>query len=200
MRNKTKIFFLTLLLLISFLSVCFINNYSSACESFAEYGIKGTITNEINKKIACSLTNDNEYHNFVTVNKNNDGSLSSLYIESSKINIIALEISSDIYETIIESNFKFGLPLGNAFGFRVLSGNGPKLKLKIMPLGATEYEIKSEFVSGGINQTLHRIKLLFTTEIVCLAPFNEKAKVIETELILAESVIIGKIPEVVVQR
>ena len=200
MRNKIKLFVFLMLILLSLLFVQFVTAYSAACETFAEQGIKGTVTNDINKLIANILINDKERKNYETINTNEDGRITSIIIETAQINAIALDIANNIYEKISEFDYNFGLPLGNAFGIRMLSGYGPKIKFRITPLGITNFDIKSEVISSGINQSLHRIRVVFTTEIVCLAPFNESIECIETELILTEYLIIGEIPQIFVQR
>ena len=55
--------------------------------------------------------------------------------------------------------------------------------------------IKSEFISQGINQTLHRLYLQIDCEISILTPFNTINESISNQLILAENIIVGEIPE-----
>ena len=48
---------------------------------------------------------------------------------------------------------------GSFTGFKLLAGKGPGIKIRITPIGNVETDLKSEFITQGINQTLHRIYL-----------------------------------------
>ncbi|MBO4501832.1 MAG: hypothetical protein J5760_06275, partial [Clostridia bacterium] len=52
------------------------------------------------------------------------------------------------------------------------------------------------FVTGGINQTVHRISVVYSVTVRCLAPFDEELTVITGETVLAETLIIGEVPEI----
>ena len=79
----------------------------------------------------------------------------------------------------------------------MLSSKGPEINVSIKPISIVEYKIKSEFIGEGINQTLHRISIVFNTVITCLAPFHESSVTIETEMVLSETLIIGKVPNTI---
>ncbi len=169
-------------------------HYTLSCEAFAETGIKGDITKDVNKTLSEKLnSNLYEYKNIVY---KQDGSISQIEINTEDINVICNEISEDIYNLICDRNRFYGIPIGNTLGSSYLSGKGPKLMVNIVPLGYVNYTINSELISGGINQTLHRISAEFTLEIRCLAPFHENKTEIKIPLVLSEILIAGPVPEV----
>ena len=47
----------------------------------------------------------------------------------------------------------------------------------------------------GINQTLHRIYLKIKCKASILTPFKSISKIVETDILLTETVILGEIPE-----
>ena len=53
----------------------------------------------------------------------------------------------------------------------------------------------SEFTESGINQTLHQIYLDINTDIDIITPFNIIGNSYQTRVLLAESIIVGKVPE-----
>lgn len=57
-----------------------------------------------------------------------------------------------------------------------------------------ETDLRSEFISQGINQTLHRVYLQVKCEASVLTPFEDISKDITNQVLLAESVIVGNIP------
>lgn len=55
--------------------------------------------------------------------------------------------------------------------------------------------MRSEFTHQGINQTLHRVYLQVVCEVSILTPFEDITEKIINQVLLAENVIIGNIPE-----
>lgn len=83
---------------------------------------------------------------------------------------------------------------GSFTGFKLLAGKGPGVKIQISPIGDVETDLKSEFTSQGINQTLHRIYLNVKCRVNILTPFQDLEKEITNQVLLAENVIVGRIP------
>lgn len=54
--------------------------------------------------------------------------------------------------------------------------------------------MKSEFSAQGINQTLHRVYLQVICEVSILTPYNNITEKITNQVLIAENVIVGKIP------
>ena len=74
-------------------------------------------------------------------------------------------------------------------------GIGPDIPIKVSLLGTVDTEIKSEFISKGINQTLHRIYVEFYCNMRVASPLKNYDKSIINQVIVAEHVIVGTIPE-----
>ena len=84
--------------------------------------------------------------------------------------------------------------MGTLTGSKFLSGRGPKVNFKITSIGNIETKLNSEFSSAGINQTLHRIYLQIKCKVEILTPFNCVDEEITNQVLLAEAVIVGNIP------
>ena len=84
---------------------------------------------------------------------------------------------------------------GSFTGLKLLSGQGPGIKITISSIGNIKTDLKSEFISKGINQTLHRVYLHVDCEVSILTPFNNINKKITNQILIAENVIVGVIPE-----
>ena len=69
------------------------------------------------------------------------------------------------------------------------------IHIKISSIGNVKTDLKSEFSSKGINQTLHRVYLLVDCEVNILTPFDNIEKRITNQVLIAENVIVGHIPE-----
>ena len=60
--------------------------------------------------------------------------------------------------------------------------------------GNLDTELKSEFVAAGINQTLHKIYLEIKCNVVILTPFETMEEQIVNQVLLAEGLIVGEVP------
>lgn len=76
-----------------------------------------------------------------------------------------------------------------------MAGRGPGVKIQISPIGNVETDLRSEFTSQGINQTIHRIYLDVKCRANILTPFKDIEKEITNQVLLIENVIVGHIPE-----
>lgn len=68
------------------------------------------------------------------------------------------------------------------------------MKIRISSIGNVETDLRSEFISQGINQTLHRVYLQVKCQVSILTPFDNIERDITNQVLLAESVIVGNIP------
>lgn len=68
------------------------------------------------------------------------------------------------------------------------------MPIRISTIGNVETDLKSEFTSQGINQTLHRVYLQVVCEVSILTPYDDITEKITNQVLIAENVIIGKIP------
>ena len=84
---------------------------------------------------------------------------------------------------------------GSFTGIKLFAGDGPKIKIKITPIGNVITDLKSEFIAQGINQTLHRIYLQVNCKVEIVTPFENIEKSISNQVLIMENVIVGKIPE-----
>ena len=89
---------------------------------------------------------------------------------------------------------KIYITLGNLTGNYLLSGFGPRIPIKISMTGSVDTEIKSEFISQGINQTLHRVYVNFNCDMAVVTPMKRYNQNVVNQFIIAEHVIVGNIP------
>lgn len=107
------------------------------------------------------------------------------------ISDIAIKIQEELNKT---DNSKFKIRLGSLTGTKLLSGRGPELEIKISTIGNLDTDLRSEFFSSGINQTLHKIYLQVECQVVVLTPIDTIEQTITNQVLLAEAVIVGTTP------
>lgn len=156
------------------------------------------------KNIGTRISNDQAtkvmekycYEDFITVVKDNNDNVIMLRANTNTINSIASDIPIKIIDEFKKNdNTAIGIRLGSIVGLKIFSGSGPKINAKISNVGNVETNLKSEFISQGINQTLHRIYLEVSVNVSILTPYDVINTNIVNQVLIAESVIIGNVPE-----
>ena len=72
---------------------------------------------------------------------------------------------------------------------------GPKFDIELEAAGKIDTEIKSEFQSVNVNQTLHKIYLNLNTSVSILTPIGVYGKDIASKVLLTEAIIVGDVPD-----
>lgn len=171
-------------------------NYPAACEDIC-YSVKGGITERILDSFSeYSAHNEELLQSIVKCEYGSDGKIKRIYADAALMNSVSSSLAREAGKAVSECRNEFTLPLGNIFGTPALSGRGPGIGLKILPIGAAEYSVNSSFCGAGINQTHYRVSVTISLEYHCVAPFRELGDKIELEYIINDTVIIGDIPEV----
>lgn len=156
------------------------------------------------KSIATIITNDEttnairdyQYSDFIIIHKDDSGNILMLESNMKNINIVISDVANRIQVSINNTKDEdVSISLGSFTGISILSGRGFKVPIRISTIGNVKTNVRSEFVSQGINQTLHRLYLDIESEISVLTPFNTINESITNQLILAENIIVGEIPE-----
>lgn len=88
------------------------------------------------------------------------------------------------------------IALGTVSGIPFLSGVGPKIKATFSPIGSVQSSFDSDFLSAGINQTLHRVNLCLSASVMIVMPGNSSEVFVQTEVSIAENIIVGDVPQV----
>lgn len=174
------------------------SNFSTVIDNYTDVFIKSHMISKVNEMIARNYENSS-YKDVTTIYRDAVGNIESVIINTNLINKINNEISIDIQKEISNSESHFYIPLGNFTDNSLLSGKGPKVKISVQSLGFTEYDISSEAISAGINQTIYRVFVNYNSKIKCVAPFYETEVSLQNKFIVAEVYIVGKVPEVILK-
>jgi len=135
------------------------------------------------------------YSDLAIIKYDADNKISSIETDTFAINrfkaSFALSITKALYKI---DEFEFSLRLGTLMGPEFLTERGPKIPFKVSSSEYVQTEILSRFEEAGINQTVHKILLEVSLNICCYFPGYTTSVTVQSELILAETVIIGTVP------
>ena len=196
-RKKLLLFCFIFLftLLFVYLNLIVAEKISEECEQIVkEYSIIA-----VNNAVLTTLYN-NEYDELMSIAKNSDGSISYISINSSKSNLINRNVAS-VSKKNLTDILKNGIPipLGAFTGIPIFGGLGKEIDMKVVSVENVVCDFVSEFSEKGINQTLHRLYLTVEVSVDIMIPHFRRSAITKSEVLLGESLIIGKIPEVYLQ-
>ena len=155
------------------------------------------------KNIATKISNEEAtvvmdkycYDDLITIIRDSDGNIKILKTNTKNINQIMSDIPVSMLDKFKQSeNANISLHLGSILGTKIFSATGPKINIRIANVGNVDTKLKSEFISQGINQTLHRIYLELNCEVTILTPYDTIKQKIDNQVLIAESVIVGDVP------
>lgn len=154
-----------------------------------------SIATKICNEQATIVMNKYKYDDLCKITKDGNGNISLISANVVTVNGIASDVAVKIQEELNNNNNgRFYIPFGSFTGSRLLSGRGPKIEIKMSTVGNVETDLKSEFISKGINQTLHKVYLQVSCNVIVLTPFNSIEEKIVNQVLLAEAVIVGITP------
>ncbi len=164
--------------------------FESLCEDKAK-SVATIITNEETTNIMKKYN----YDTFFTIEKDDNGNVQMINANVLKINEVTSDIAVNIQNRLDEKQKNsVYLAIGAITGISYLSGFGPRIRLSICSSGSVDTDLKSEFISQGVNQTMHRVYLDIKTNVIILTSFKTIQKTIENQVLIAENVIVGNIP------
>lgn len=164
--------------------------FQEICSDEAK-SIATKITNEQSTKVM----REHSYDEMFTIQKDENGNVQMINANIFAIDEITSDIAIYIQEALENSETsKVKLSIGSFTGIKILSGTGPDMNIKLSSTGEVATDLRSEFVSQGINQTIHRIYLQIDCTVNILTPFKTIEESISNQVLLAENVIIGQIP------
>ena len=88
------------------------------------------------------------------------------------------------------------IPILAFLGIEILSGYGKEVNFKAIAINDVSCNFSSNFTSVGINQSLHSIYVEIDSTVKISMPFNSRQEKFSTKILIAETVLVGKVPEI----
>ncbi len=140
------------------------------------------------------LQNTN-YEDFVIVRYDNEGKMTFFQVNSINVDLFARKVTALIREEMSKfENDGINIPIGTVSGVPFLSDLGPEITLNILNLGVVDADFTSEFISAGVNQTIHRLYMKIIVNMKIILPGYSLSFDNSSTVIICESVIVGDVP------
>lgn len=202
-RKKHKKFFriISLLLIFSLIFIYYQRFIVKVVFDYCYDKCNGIATECVNNNIFMLSSLDTYYNNIVTIEKNNNGDITYIETNNAMINRLSSKIALSTAELVdTKLNEGIDMPLLVFSGLKLFSGYGKMVKYRALRVSNTYCDIESKFESTGINQTLHSIYLNVETTINFYMPLANREIVNTTKVLLCETVLVGKIPNIYLNR
>lgn len=155
-----------------------------------------SIATIVSNEQATVVMENYKYEDLAVIIKDDNGKIQMIKLNIIPVNEIISDVAIKIQEKLNNvENSSFGIRLGSFFGIKLISGVGPNIHIRMSTIGNVETDLKSEFKTAGINQTLHQIYLEINCHVSILTPYDSTTETIKNQVLIAESIIVGEIPQ-----
>ena len=204
MRRRLRRFIRFLFILILAAMVAFLmlrSRYRDVIRELAETQVKNTTSDLTNDAIAKQIADGViQYDRIVYFEKDLNGRITALKTNMSEVNRLKTDILNIINDEILALDTSdIGIPLGSLFLPEFLSGKGPAIPVHILSIRNSDATFVSDFSQAGINQTLHKLTMMVSVDVAVLVLGETSSFTINSEVVVAETVIVGDVPETFLQ-
>lgn len=185
-----------LLVLVLILLGLFRNKYRPIVRMLAETQVKNVTSDLANDAISDQIANGRiHYDRIVYFEKDLDGRITALKTNMSEINRLKTDILQRINDEILALDTSdIGVVIGNLFLPEIFSGKGPAIPVHILSIRNSDASFRSQFTQAGINQTLHQLVMEIRVDAAILVLGQSGSFSVESEVVVAETVIVGDVP------
>ena len=170
----------------------------TAAQAQAQNAIAGVIEHTIWEQLG---EEEITYSDLVTIQRDSAGTITALTTNTAAMNQLRAELIGVVLEALDGVDVsQIQIPLGSLVDLDLLWGLGPTMKVHAMTVGTVEGEFQSQFSSAGVNQTLHKIDLELAVPLTLMLPGGAVETVCETQIPIAETVIVGQVPQIFLQN
>ena len=159
------------------------------------------VSNVIHKAVAEAVsetiaTGRYDYTDLIRLEKDDGGKITALTSNMIQFNQLQIDVSENVMKKVGSvSSSELSIPVGSLTGSALLAGRGPRITVRMQAVGSSEANFRNAFTSAGINQTKHQIILTVDVSVSILLPGFRTATKVSNSFIVAETVIVGTVPD-----
>ena len=159
------------------------------------------VSNVIHKAVAEAVsetiaTGRYDYTDLIRLEKDDGGKITALTSNMIQFNQLQIDVSENVMKKVGSvSSSELSIPVGSLTGVALLAGRGPDVHIKVLSVGSPTAEFENRFTDAGINQTKHQILLNVDVNVQMLIPGYTRTITVSSTLSVAETVIVGSVPE-----
>ena len=166
-------------------------------ERMAVTRVENTVNRIVSEAVDEAITSGKlSYDRLISFEKDADGRITAVHSNMAAFNQLQAEILDIVLARIEQvSARELSIPIGSLTGTPLLAGRGPRIGMRMESIGSSSAEFQNQFETGGINQTRHQIILEINVSVSILLPGFTTATKVSSAVTVAETVIVGAVPE-----
>ena len=171
-------------------------NLTRVVLSLADARARALAVQTLNEAAEEAVSAGVSYDRLMAVTSGSDGAVRLIQANTAEMNRLASHAAllAQTRLTGLEEQ-TVSVPLGSALGLTVFAGAGPRIPVRILPVGSVSARFDTEFQTAGINQTRHKVLLTLTATVRLVIPTGSAAIQASTQVAVAESIIVGQVPD-----
>ena len=175
--------------------------YHDVAASLARTQVMNVTSDLINDAIARQIEAEEiAYDRMIYFEKDLDGRITALKTNMSLVNRLKTDTLNRINDEILAlDSDHIGIPMGSLILPELLAGKGPRINVRVLSIRNSEADFESRFSEAGINQTLHQLTMVVRVDVAVLVLGKTEAFTVQSEVVVAETVIVGTVPETYLQ-
>jgi sporulation protein YunB len=194
-RLKKRFFVFLFLMVIIIIYFLLDNAIRPTVLSLAEARLRSIAVKSMNNAVRETIA-DLNYKDFISVTIDDNNNVSFIQADTIKMNDVATKTALKAQENISSAGEQgVSIPLGTLIGGQLLTGQGPRIKVKMQPIGSVTSEYKTEFEDAGINQTRHKIFIILLSDVRIVIGNRGNTVSVSTQILVSETIIIGGVPD-----
>ncbi len=165
--------------------------------SLATARVANTVTRIVNAAVNETVyEGDVDYDRLISLDKDVEGRVVAVKSDMAEFNRLQSAILDNVLDRMSEVDTReLSIPVGTLTGSPLLAGRGPSIRVRMQSVGSPSAHFENQFSSAGINQTKHQIMLVVDVSVGILLPGFSTATRVSGSFCVAETVIVGSVPE-----
>ena len=181
------------------------NNLIDFVDEYTSANITAELVDGINNAVLKILSDNDAYQNydnFIEISVGSDGNVSLINVNMLMVNLLLCDLTekTQINVNNLCKEKIYNVPFYAITGSLMLAQLGKNIEIEVKPIGHVECKLSSKFDGVSVNQTRHSIFVDVTARVKMILPLYVKDLYVSTKIVVAESVIVGKVPEVYLQN
>jgi sporulation protein YunB len=196
-KNRKKLLIIAIIVIVILVSTLEYNHIVMpiVCTLAAEE-IRAEVINVINYANTYLQSLSLFYDDYFNIYYDNNNKISAIAANTGLINQVSMILQKQVQNQLNALRTKtITLPVGAFTGSSLLSNFGVEVPLNIEAICNCYTSVDSDFEGMGINQTRHSLVVTLHVDIRIVIPMRSEESTAFNDIIMAESVIVGEVPE-----
>ncbi|CAG7649350.1 sporulation protein YunB [Paenibacillus allorhizosphaerae] len=194
--KRTILIALIIVLLFILQSYMYIDrNLKTPLTQLAKVRMKQIATESINAAVSDRIAQNTNLEKLIDWRTDRNGKVNGFTLNPAE----HMKISGDTVQIVKKQldrlqSIPERIPLGQAMNSPLLASFGPDIPIRLVPAGSVKVDLNTRYQNAGINMVVVEVYVRVSVEISVIIPFNTDPELVETELPISYSLVVGDVP------